>query len=52
MIQQIETASASVSLAHYMSYNLNSLKKGYIGILWGSSIGVMKGDTKSLDYSP
>ena len=30
-----------------MSHNLNSLK----GILLGSSIGVIKGDTRSVDYS-
>ena len=30
-----------------MSYSLNSLKGGYIG----DYIGVIKGDTRSLDYS-
>ena len=30
-----------------MSYGLNSLK----GVIWGSSIGVIKGDTRGLDYS-
>ena len=33
-----------------MSYSLNSLKGGYIGIKWGSIIGDIKGDTRSLDY--
>ena len=32
-----------------MSYSLNSLKGGYIGN--GTTIGVIKGDTRSLDYS-
>ena len=31
----------------YMSHSLNSLK----GIIWGTTIGVIKGDTRSLDYS-
>ena len=38
-----------------MSHNLNSLKGGlYRGevILYGTTIGVTKGDTRSLDYSP
>ena len=34
----------------YMSYSLNSLKGGYIGDQ-GTTIGVIKGDTRSLDYS-
>ena len=34
-----------------MSYSLNSLKGGYIGIIYGTTIGVIKGDTRSLDYS-
>ena len=40
-----------------MSNCLNSLKGGYIefrvlykGIIWGTIIGVIKGDTRSLDY--
>ena len=33
-----------------MSYSLNSLKGGYIGDYIGSTIGVIKGDTMSLDY--
>ena len=35
----------------YMSYNLNSLKGDYTGIVQGTTIGVIKGDTRSLDYS-
>ena len=35
----------------HVSYNLNSLKGGYIGIIYGTTIGVIKGDTRSLDYS-
>ena len=33
-----------------MSHSLNSLKAGYIGIIQGTTIGVIKGDTRSLDY--
>ena len=33
-----------------MSYSLNSLKGGYIGDYIGTTIGVIKGDTRSLDY--
>ena len=35
----------------HMSYSLNSLKGGYIGDCIGTTIGVIKGDTRSLDYS-
>ena len=35
----------------YMSYSLNSLKGGYKGDYIGGIIGVIKGDTRSLDYS-
>ena len=34
-----------------MSHSLNSLKGGYIGDCIGTTIGVIKGDTRSLDYS-
>ena len=34
-----------------MSYSLNSLKGLYKGIIQGTSIGGIKGDTRSLDYS-
>ena len=37
-----------------MSYNLNSLMGGYIGdyigIIWGTTIGSIKGDIRSLGY--
>ena len=33
-----------------MSYSLNSLKGGYIGLIEGTIMGVMKGDTRSLDH--
>ena len=35
------------------SYELQSklFKGGYLGNIWGSIIGVIKGDTRSLDYS-
>ena len=32
-----------------MSYSLNSLKAGYIGDYKGTTIGLFKGDTRSLD---
>ena len=35
----------------YMSYNLNSLKGVIWGIIYGTTIGIIKGDTRSLDYS-
>ena len=35
----------------YMSHSLNSLKEGYIGDYLGTTIGLIKGDTRSLDYS-
>ena len=34
-----------------MSYSLNSLKGVRKGIILGSNIEVIKGDTRSLDYS-
>ena len=34
-----------------MSYSLNSLKGVIWGIILGTTIGVIKGDTRSLDYS-
>ena len=34
-----------------MSYSLNSLKGGHTGEYIGTSIGVIKGDIRSLDYS-
>ena len=35
----------------YMSHNLNSLKGVIWGIIYGTTIGLIKGDTRSLDYS-
>ena len=34
-----------------MSHSLNSLNGGYVGEYIGTTIGVIKGDTRSLDYS-
>ena len=34
----------------HVSYSPNSLKGGYIGEIYGTIIGVIKGDTRSLDY--
>ena len=35
-----------------MSHNLNSLRGGYIGdYIWDYYRGLLKGDTRSLDYS-
>ena len=33
-----------------LSYSLNSLKGGYIGSTKGTTIEVIKGDTRSLEY--
>ena len=38
------------SLDSDMSYSLNSLKWNIKGIVWGTNIGAIKGDTRSLDY--
>ena len=35
----------------HLSHSLNSLKGGYTGDDIGTTIGVIKGDTRSLDYS-
>ena len=34
-----------------MTYSLNSLQGVILGIVWGSTLGFTKGDTRSLDYS-
>ena len=39
------------ALRGQVSYSLNSLKGGYIGDYIGTTIGLIKGDTRSLDYS-
>ena len=39
-------------LRRHISYSLNSLKGGISGIILGTTIGLIKGDTRSLDYSP
>ena len=33
-----------------MSYSLNSLRGSYIGFYIWTTLGAMKGDTRSLDY--
>ena len=35
-----------------MNYDLNSLKGVIWGIIYGTTIEVIRGDTRSLDYSP
>ena len=35
----------------HMSYSLNSLKGVISGIIQGTTIGFIKGDTRNLDYS-
>ena len=35
----------------YISYSLNSLRGVLQGMIWGTTIGERKGDTRSLDYS-
>ena len=39
----------SGSTQNHVTYSLNSLKGGYIGVYIGTTIGVIKGDTRSLD---
>ena len=34
-----------------VSYSLNSLKGVKEGIIWGNTMGIIKGDTRNLDYS-
>ena len=34
----------------YTTCSLNSLKGGYVGIIYGTTIGFIKGDTRSLDH--
>ena len=34
----------------HLSYSLNSLKGGYIGIICRTTIGIIKEDTRSLEY--
>ena len=34
-----------------MSYSLNSLKGAIQGIIWGTTLEVIKEDTRSFDYS-
>ena len=34
-----------------MSYSLNSLKGAIWGVILGTTIGLIEGDTRSLDYS-
>ena len=38
-------------LETHMSYSLNSLKGVIFGIIQGTSLGVITGDARSLDYS-
>ena len=46
LFQQPQDHSSSVP---HMSYTLNSLKGVTWGIIYGTTIGVTKGDTRSLD---
>ena len=50
LLCRLQEGNPSVWETH-MSYSLTSLKGGYIGDYMGTSIGVIKGDTRSLDYS-
>ena len=38
-----------ITCCTHMSYSLNSLKGDIWGILWGTTIGAIRGDTRSLD---
>ena len=35
-----------------MSHSLNSFKGSYVGVVQGTTGGLIKRDTRSLDYSP
>ena len=41
----------SLAFGTHMSYSLNSFKQVIYGIIWGTTIGGIKGHTRSLDYS-
>ena len=42
---------ARCSISINLSHILNSIKGGIEGIKWGTTIGVIKGDTRISDYS-
>ena len=45
----VPSFTSAALFAHYMSYSLNFLKGGYIGIIRGATIGLRKGDTRSVN---
>ena len=47
-----ELARSLWHVIDHPSYSLNSLKGIIYGIIEGTTIGVIKGDTRSLDYGP
>ena len=53
MRKNLEAKGLAERAGHWvhMSYSLNSLKGGYIGDYIGDYYRVIKGDTRSLDYS-
>ena len=46
----LESANKLDNCPDHLGYSLRSLKGGYIGDCLGSSIGLIKRDTCSLDY--
>ena len=46
----MEPRKPNIPCLSNMSYSLKSLKGGYIGDDLGTTIGLIKGDTGSLDY--
>ena len=48
---KISFATARGASGDHLSHSLNSLKGGYIVHYIGNTFGVIKGDTRSLDYS-
>ena len=45
----MSTECIEISAVAHMSYSLNSLKGDIYGIIQGTTIGLIKGDTRSLD---
>ena len=46
----LEAANGAILVEDHMNPSLNSLKGVLQGIIYNSTIGVIKGDTRSLDY--
>ena len=47
----MKDAFRRMNMEPHVSYSLNFLREGYIGMIYGTTIGDIKGDTRSLDCS-